>query len=188
MSLLTGGMVCLYLLQGWAQARAQLAAVSSGRWELAVLHISPTTTQGWRDFSVVSHKSPECPQISVNALHTGSVSSVIFGKVGKSRVLVFLQSELPVQVRPLFTARVFHTLLLETMVETGVCQTQSGLSLFQMKNTRQIPNQMGRGVHWACPGQTKVMWSPTKAWKLSRWTVLGRVVGFHSNSHLNSVE
>lgn len=139
-------MVCLYVLPDWAQARTQLAAVSSGRWESAALHISPTTTQGWRDFSVASHKSPECPQLSVNALHTGSVSSVIFGKVGKSRVSVFLQSELPVQVRPLFTALVFHTLLLETMVETGVCQTQSGLSLFQMKNTRQIPNQVGRGV------------------------------------------
>lgn len=153
MSLLIGGMVCLYLLQDWAQARAQLAAVSSGRWESAALHISPTTTQGWRDLSIASHKSPECPQLSVNALQTGSVSSAIFGKMGKSRVLVFLQSELPVQVRPLFTALVFHTLLLETMVEAGVCQTQSGLSLFQMKkykaNTKPDGTGCPLGMSWA---------------------------------------
>lgn len=154
MTLLTGGMVCLCLLQGWAQARAWHATISHVCRETIALHTSPVVTQDWKDLAVASHRYSECPQLSVNALHTGSVSSVMFGKVAKSQVLVFLWSRLHIRVRSLFTAFASHTLLLGTMLEAGVYQTQIGVRLFknEMKYTRQMPNWMGLGSQLVFPG------------------------------------
>lgn len=83
-------------------------------------------------------------------------SSVMFGRVAKSQVLVFLRSKPHVQVRSLFTAFAFHTLLLETKVKVGVYQTQIGISLFknEMKYIRQMTNWMGQGCQLVSPGQT----------------------------------
>lgn len=59
MTLLTHGIVWLYLLQFGAQARAQLAAIANGYRERTGLLTSPIFTQDWKDSAVVSLNTPD---------------------------------------------------------------------------------------------------------------------------------
>lgn len=79
--------MCVRLLQFWAQAGAQLAAISNGCRETTALHASPAITQDREDLAAASHKYPRYPELIVNALRTGSVSSVMFGRVENSQIL-----------------------------------------------------------------------------------------------------
>ena len=65
----------MYLLQFGAQAGAQPADISNDCRETTAVYAA-------------RHKYPQYPQLVVNPLHTGSVSSVMFGRVQNSLILV----------------------------------------------------------------------------------------------------
>lgn len=77
----------MYLLQFGAQAGAQPADISNDCRETTAVHAF-TITHGREDLAAARHKYPQYPQLVVNPLHTGSVSSVMFGRVQNSLILV----------------------------------------------------------------------------------------------------